>query len=247
MDPATPGAATLDISAVREDDPFHPGEQAVQERLGVRGRMRVVGQRVIRTFMPGEHQQFYAQLPFVLVGSVDPAGRPWASVLVGEPGFMQARDEHTLDIHARPIPGDPLANGIRTGAPLGFLGIELDTRRRNRMNGQVLAEHAHGFTVRVDQTLGNCPQYIQGREFEWVRPPTTSAPARSSNWKSLTRRRVPSSPAPTPCSSPPTHRPPQARPGAAPMSRTAVDVPVSFAWTRTAASWCPTSPATSFS
>jgi ferredoxin-NADP reductase/predicted pyridoxine 5'-phosphate oxidase superfamily flavin-nucleotide-binding protein len=161
---------------VREYDPFHPGEQAVQERLGVRGRMRDVGQRVIRTFMPGEHQQFYAQLPFVLVGSVDMAGRPWASVLVGEPGFMQARDERTLDIHARPIPGDPLANGIRTGAPLGFLGIELDTRRRNRMNGQVLAEHAHGFTVRVDQTLGNCPQYIQGREFEWLRPPDDQRP-----------------------------------------------------------------------
>ena len=165
-----PEAATMDMSAVREDEPFHAGEQAVQERVGVRNRMRNIGQRVIRTFMPEQHQQFYAQLPFVLVGSVDPAARPWASVLVGEPGFMQARDEHTLDIHARPVPGDPLADGIRPGAPLGFLGIELDTRRRNRMNGHVASAHALGFTVHVDQTVGNCPQYIQGREFEWVRP-----------------------------------------------------------------------------
>jgi hypothetical protein len=26
-----------------------------------------------------------------------------------------------------------------------------------------------GFSMEVDQSVGNCPQYIQGREFEWVR------------------------------------------------------------------------------
>jgi ferredoxin-NADP reductase/predicted pyridoxine 5'-phosphate oxidase superfamily flavin-nucleotide-binding protein len=153
----------------RRDNPFHAGEQAVHERLGIRERMVDLGRRVIRTAMPEQHQRFYEQLPFMLVGSVDAAGRPWASTLVGQPGFLQAPGAKRLDFHARPIPGDPLSEGLALGAQLGFLGIELHTRRRNRVNGRVVASDAQGFSVEVDQSVGNCPQYIQGREFTWVR------------------------------------------------------------------------------
>ncbi|CAD5371777.1 putative Nitric oxide dioxygenase [Rubrivivax sp. A210] len=159
----------MDTDLARHDNPFHAGEQAVHERLGIRERMVGLGQRVIRTFMPEQHQRFFEQLPFMLVGSVDAAGRPWASVLVGQPGFVQARGARQLDIQARPIPGDPLAEGLAPGAQLGFLGIELHTRRRNRVNGHVVAADAAGFSVEVDQSVGNCPQYIQGREFKWLR------------------------------------------------------------------------------
>ena len=159
----------MDTLVAHEDNPFHAGEQAVHERLGIAERMRERGQKVIRRFMPEQHRQFYGQLPLVLVGSVDGAGRPWASVLTGAPGFMRAPDARHLEIAARPIAGDPLAEGLRPGAPLGLLGIELHTRRRNRMNGHVLALGESGFGVHVDQTLGNCPQYIQGRELTWVR------------------------------------------------------------------------------
>jgi ferredoxin-NADP reductase/predicted pyridoxine 5'-phosphate oxidase superfamily flavin-nucleotide-binding protein len=166
----------METSEPRDDEPFHAGELAVHERLGIRQRMRDIGQRVIRTFMLEQHQQFFAQLPMMLVGSVDAAGRPWASVLVGRPGFMQAPDAGQLDVRASPIPGDPLAEGLQPGAPLGFLGIELDTRRRNRMNGHVLAKDAQGFRVRVEQTVGNCPQYIQGRDVRWARNATDLRP-----------------------------------------------------------------------
>jgi uncharacterized protein len=160
----------------RQDNPFHAGEQAVHERLGIRERMVELGQRVIRTAMPEQHQRFFEQLPFMLVGSVDAAGRPWASLLVGRPGFVQAPNAKRLDFHARPIPGDPLADGLAPGAQLGFLGIELHTRRRNRVNGHVVAADTDGFSVEVDQSVGNCPQYIQGREFQWVRDATALQP-----------------------------------------------------------------------
>jgi uncharacterized protein len=152
-----------------QDSPFHAGEQAVQERLGIHERMVDVGRRVIRNAMPEQHQRFFEQLPFMLVGAVDAAGRPWASTLVGRPGFVQSPHAKRLDFKARPIPGDPLAEGLAPGAPLGFLGIELHTRRRNRVNGHVVAADQQGFSVEVDQSVGNCPQYIQGRAFEWVR------------------------------------------------------------------------------
>jgi hypothetical protein len=159
----------MDPAISRHDNPFHAGEQAVHERLGIRERMVDLGQRVIRTAMPQQHQRFFEQLPFMLVGSLDSAGRPWAWVLVGPPGFVQAPGAKRLDFHARPVAGDPLAEGLSPGAPLGFLGIELHTRRRNRVNGHVTAADAQGFSVEVDQSVGNCPQYIQGRDFAWVR------------------------------------------------------------------------------
>lgn len=151
------------------DKPFHSGEQAVHERLGIRERMFEVGQRVIRTAMPEQHQRFFEQLPFMLAGSVDVAGRPWASILVGLPGFVQAADAKRLNFKVRPIPGDPLTEGLSLGAQIGFLGIDLHTRRRNRVNGHVVAADAQGFGVEVDQSVGNCPQYIQRRDFQWVR------------------------------------------------------------------------------
>jgi len=166
----------MHTAIARDDNPFHEGEQAVHDRLGIRERMVGLGQRVIRTAMPEQHQRFFEQLPFMLVGSVDSAGRPWASTLLGRPGFVQAPDPKRLEFAARPIPGDPLAEGLTPGAQLGFLGIELHTRRRNRVNGHVVAADAQGFSLEVDQSVGNCPQYIQGRAFTWMRDATDLQP-----------------------------------------------------------------------
>lgn len=166
----------MDAAINQQDNPFHAGELAVQQRLGIAERMLGIGQRVVRSFMPEQHRQFYAQLPFVMVGSVDEQQRPWASVLVGEPGFIQSPNARELNFAARPVPGDPLAEGLKPGAPLGFLGIELHTRRRNRVNGRVGRVREDGFSVDVEQTVGNCPQYIQGREMDWARDPRDLQP-----------------------------------------------------------------------
>jgi predicted pyridoxine 5'-phosphate oxidase superfamily flavin-nucleotide-binding protein len=144
--------------------PFHEGEQLVQERVGVRERAERQGRRFIRDHMPEQHREFYAQLPCLLVGSVDAAGRPWASLLAGSPGFVRAPDPRTLVIGRLPEAGDPLAHNLALGVPLGILGIEFATRRRNRMNGRVVDLGANDFAVAVDQSFGNCPKYIQRRE-----------------------------------------------------------------------------------
>jgi uncharacterized protein len=158
------------------NQPFHAGERALQQRLGVAERMLGVGQRVIRPFMPEQHRQFFAALPFVLVGAVDTLGRPWASILVRKPGFMHSPHDRQLNIAARAIPGDPIADGLRVGAPLGVLGIELQTRRRNRVNGRLLAVGDAGLSLAVEQAVGNCPQYIQGRDVEWARDASDRRP-----------------------------------------------------------------------
>jgi predicted pyridoxine 5'-phosphate oxidase superfamily flavin-nucleotide-binding protein len=149
---------------------FHAGELAVQERAGVREKIAAVGERMIRDTMPAQHRELFEKLPTLLVGSLDGQRRPWASVLAGQPGFIQASDEQHLHIAAAPLSGDPLSAQLEVGVPLGLLGIEPATRRRNRMNGTVVARDAGSFTVQVDQSFGNCPKYIQARTPRWHDP-----------------------------------------------------------------------------
>lgn len=158
-------------------DPFHDGERALQSRAGMQARMAEIGPRAIRDHMPDQHRDFFAQLPFLVVGSVDADGQPWASVLSGPPGFVQSPDPHTLRV-AAPAPADsPLASHLRVGAPLGLLGIQPHTRRRNRMNGSVIRASAAGFDVEVEQSFGNCPKYIRTREAFYFGDDAPAAPA----------------------------------------------------------------------
>lgn len=147
-----------------DTSPFHPAEQAVQTSLGVRDAIEVFARRAVRDHMPQQHRDFFAMLPFLLVGSVDGQGRPWASMLVGQPGFAASPDPKTLAVTARPLAGDPLTENLQAGADVGILGIELATRRRNRLNGKIAATTGDGFTVAVTQSFGNCPQFIQTRD-----------------------------------------------------------------------------------
>jgi predicted pyridoxine 5'-phosphate oxidase superfamily flavin-nucleotide-binding protein len=162
-----------DLATSLDTSPFHPGEQALQERAGVRRRLEQVGSKVIRDFMPDQHREFFAQLPFLIVGSLDAERQPWASIVVGHPGFISSGDPRTLEIDARAGFGDPLGANIIPGAAVGLLGIELPTRRRNRMNGTIVAADGGSFTVHVRQSFGNCPQYIQARIPAFVADPAT--------------------------------------------------------------------------
>jgi predicted pyridoxine 5'-phosphate oxidase superfamily flavin-nucleotide-binding protein len=169
MPPSEPTASLLvppSPSADGDDpgSPFHAGEKAIQTRVvGNRDRIEEVARRIIRPFMPDEHRDLFAALPWLIMGSLDGQRRPWASILVGPPGFLRSPDPRTLEIHARPGHGDPAAAHLAVGVPVGLLGIQLETRRRNRMNGTVIDASDEGLVVHVDQSYGNCPKYIQAR------------------------------------------------------------------------------------
>ncbi|MBD3884972.1 pyridoxamine 5'-phosphate oxidase family protein [Phormidium tenue FACHB-886] len=178
----------------RRQSPFHAGEIAMQERLGVRTRIEAQGRRFIRDYLTEQHRQFFAQLPFLIAGTVDAMGRPWASILVGEPGFLTTPDERTLQVASKPLFGDPLTETLVEGADIGLLGIELSTRRRNRMNGTITAIASSGFSIQVEQSFGNCPKYIQARTVEltgntedWTAPKPISS---NQSLEDLERRMI---------------------------------------------------------
>jgi predicted pyridoxine 5'-phosphate oxidase superfamily flavin-nucleotide-binding protein len=92
---------------------------------------------------------------------------------------MTSDDEGHLSIAGRPLTGDPLAGNLKPGADIGILGIQLETRRRNRLNGHIEAVGDNGFVLAVDQAFGNCPRYIQTREVgvdAGIDAPTTARP-----------------------------------------------------------------------
>ena len=153
-----------------DNGPFHSGELAVQERLGVREEIGPWASKVVRPFLPDQHRAFYGQLPFLVAAARDQQGRPWATLLTGPPGFTRTPDSRHLLIDARPLPGDALEGQLVPGVELGLLGIELATRRRNRVNGRIEGVGAQGLLLEVGQAFGNCPQNIREREWQWAAP-----------------------------------------------------------------------------
>ncbi|WP_420426560.1 pyridoxamine 5'-phosphate oxidase family protein [Algiphilus sp.] len=155
----------------RKDSPFHDGERAIQLRLGVEEKMDRFARRVVRDHMPQQHQDFYRQLPFIALGAMDDEGQPWASLRFGHPGFFAPRTERSLAMQATGHPDDPLEPLLQPGRAVGVLGMEMATRRRNRLTTRVTARSGHRVEFAVDQSFGNCPQYIQTRSFAFRRDP----------------------------------------------------------------------------
>lgn len=138
--------------------PWHVGERRAQ---ALSGAEHLPGGAGIRGFMPDQHREFFAMLPFMVAGTLDDGGAPMATLLTGRPGFVTSPDPMTLTLAAHSA--DPAGRRLVPGAPIGLLGIQPDTRRRNRANGVVTEAGDDGMTVRVRQSFGNCPQYIHPR------------------------------------------------------------------------------------
>jgi len=166
---------------------FHEGEVALQREAGVAERMARVGPQGIRDHMPEQHRAFFPLLPFVVVGSVDSEGQPAASLIAAVPGFAFSPTPSTLRVDALPLRGDPLDHNLQRGAPLGMLGIQAHTRRRNRLNGRVSARDTGGFSLDVAQSFGNCPKYIHPRRASYVAASSSPAPFVDSRLTASTR------------------------------------------------------------
>lgn len=151
-----------------EQSPWHAGERQLQASAGAAERMAVIGPKVIRDHLPEQHRDFYPLLPYLVLGAVDEQGTPWATLLEGAPGFAHSPDPYRLQIDSLPSNSDPARAGITAGAAVGVLGIDLNTRRRNRMNGRIGAVDHEGFAVDVVHSFGNCPKYIQLRPVDTI-------------------------------------------------------------------------------
>ncbi|MDY7560967.1 pyridoxamine 5'-phosphate oxidase family protein [Pseudomonas sp. CCC3.2] len=152
------------------ESPWHAGELAIQQSLNVAERMDGLGRRNIRDHLVEQHRNFFALLPFVVLGAVDAEGDVWATLRAGEPGFASAPDLNNLTLQLPRDLADPAESGLDQSHNVGLLGIDMGTRRRNRLNGSINRSDDSGFSIVVEESFGNCPQYIQLRQFGFNRP-----------------------------------------------------------------------------
>ena len=154
---------------------YHPGERLSSRRAGVREMADRIG-RSIGSTIPPAAWNFLRSQPLVVVGSVDAGGRVWASLLTGAPGLVQAVDENTVRINARPAAGDPLGDNLAANDAVGLIAIEFATRRRMRLNGKAEVGKDGAITIRAQQVYSNCPKYIQARRWRERPPAADSTP-----------------------------------------------------------------------
>lgn len=127
---------------------------------------------MLRPYMPAQHREFFSQLPFVIVATVDPStGEPWTSIMTvpkdqdSDVSVAESPDDTTLILRSRRLLGDPLFQNMAPALngtsepPIGILGIMLHNRRRNRANGRVVkASISEGgvisLEVKIEQSFG---------------------------------------------------------------------------------------------
>lgn len=138
---------------------FHPGESAAQQRAGY-GEVKAA----IYSAMPDQHRQFFAGLRTFFLAASGDDGYPVASLVQGQPGFISTPDAGVLTLSHASLQEAPLFPLLKTGMAIGGLGIDFSNRRRNRLNGVVGKVNEEGVELRVEESFGNCPKYIQRRE-----------------------------------------------------------------------------------
>ena len=163
---------------------LHEGELIVQKR---RNTPRDLTQQLpgyIQTNMPSQHAEFYSELPYLPLTTLDNQGRPWVSLLIthskedAEIGInVLARSQ--LDVRAETNPYDPLVRALMQVSKgsenedmlFAGVGVDFSNRRRNKLSGKINSADLTvtgkvNLTLSSDQHLGNCPKYITVRSLE---------------------------------------------------------------------------------
>jgi hypothetical protein len=158
---------------------FHPGEIAVQERTGERELAERRGGMIGGRLAAGA-RAFLADQGLVAVGALGPDGGLVASLWCGDPGLLRSDEAggriEVITALDRTLGVDPVRPLLRANAPLGMLVIDLESRRRLRINGTIDHIGPTGLALGVGEVFGNCLKYIQRRrcsEEVAAQPPLT--------------------------------------------------------------------------
>lgn len=150
---------------------FHRGEIAIQSMAQVREEAANLDRLIGNTVNPAA-QALLSTQSFAIAASVDQHNRVWASLLIGKPGFLEVLDSHTIQVHCLPISSDPLFQNLLVHPQIGILVIDLENRRRLRLNGKAqlqadssfsTGERQNTITIQLQEAFFNCPKYIQTR------------------------------------------------------------------------------------
>lgn len=153
---------------------YHEGELAVQAIAGETSMAERNGSVISGRIMGGA-LPFLEKQPMAALAYQDRDCRVWVSILFGRPGFIRSADGSAVDIDTTAIAvqmHDPIWASIGSGTPAGMIVIELSSRRRIRINGDLTQPSENSLRLVVRESYPNCPKFITRRS---VRTGTTEA------------------------------------------------------------------------
>ncbi|KAJ5819747.1 oxidoreductase [Penicillium riverlandense] len=157
--------------------PWHSGERKMHDLMKVSDQVNPTSE-----LLPPGTGHFVYQAPLVAIGVVDHWGKPWTTVLGGEPGFARPVGDSMIMMDT-PAPNmdDPILQFLLGSTPvnqtaqfhgekpiIAGLAIDLESRMRVKLHGRFRAGQVYyeGQTRRaqlvfeIDASLPNCPKYL---------------------------------------------------------------------------------------
>lgn len=143
---------------------YHSGEREIQQKVGETLIANRNGAVITNTIIRGAIN-FIEKQPMVVVSSVNPLGEVWTSLLIGNFGFAKVPHPNAIVLSKDMIISshdDIFFENIILNNQIGSLFIELDSRRRFRINGKCTI-NGEKIELEIDEAFPNCPKYIQRR------------------------------------------------------------------------------------
>ena len=157
---------------------LHRGEKSIQSLRGTPGELTESITSYIDSDMSKQQAEFFANLSYLPLATLDKKGRPWASILVTqseqEPAVgIRVSWQNEISIVSKINPYDPFVRALfqttisKSGTNERFAGVGIDfsNRRRNKLAGVI--KHADfdlsamlSLCLQSNEHLGNCPKYI---------------------------------------------------------------------------------------
>lgn len=144
---ATSVQETVKVPSYRKHHRPHQGEKEVHKRQDVPDRVAESLADFVTDDIPEEHVAFLRSLKYLALTTMDADGRPWISLLVGEPpSFIDVLGPNQLRVRATLVHGDPLADCVRTDDHCGparmlrhfaALAVSFETRMRGKIAGVI--------------------------------------------------------------------------------------------------------------
>ncbi|MBA3994635.1 MAG: pyridoxamine 5'-phosphate oxidase [Cyanobacteria bacterium DS2.3.42] len=139
---------------------YHKGERAVQQLAGVTHQAdRLSG--MFLNDLPDPAQRYLEESRFAAMTWFDDKQRIWITPLSGDPGFVQALDDQTIEFNFEHASAPLVKHHNFDHSPVALVAMDFVGRRRMRINGT--AQSAGSLTISINQVYGNCPKHIQKR------------------------------------------------------------------------------------
>lgn len=143
---------------------FHEGELELQKKFNAWHDPKMMA-RLLKDHIVEHYVPFIENQSTVILSSTDEEENIWASMLIGEIGFIKVESPTivTIDLlKLKTTKTDVFFKKAKERFKIGVLFIDTATRSRYRINGEGWLEN-NTLKIELSNAYPNCPKYIQQR------------------------------------------------------------------------------------